>query len=190
MGLFDSFRKEEVAGTKVLVCSLDARFSPQINSDSQQYKRLYPATTAMVFAGVQQFTQAIAQGYDVVHFYGDVSAEGMVADNSGAQLSGAQLIDGCCHANVKLLWMASDNKAENYAKTFDARGKRINLVTTMRRLGPYFPLFLGNLLEKISAGDAIAKAWEELNPKGGDSVQPDTPECIFSGGRGKVVLRK
>jgi len=28
-----------------------------------------------------------------------------------------------------------------------------------------------------------------LNPKGGDSVQPDAPECIFVGGR-KVVLKK
>ncbi len=190
MGLFDSFRKEEVVGTKVLVCSLDARFSPVMNSDSQQYRRLYPATTASVFAGVQQLTQAIAQGYDVVHFYGDVSPEGTMADNGGNKLSGRQLMDACCNANVKLLWMASDNRPQNYAKAFDTRGRKINLVTTIRRLGPYFPLFLGNLLEKISAGDAVAKAWEDLNPKGGDSVQPDTPECGFFSGRGKVVLRK
>jgi hypothetical protein len=185
MGLFDSFRKEEVVGTKVLVCSLDARFSAAMNSDSQQYKRLYPATSASVFSGAPALTQAIGQSYDVVHFHGDVSADGTIAGG----VSGAQLLDACCAANVKLLWIASDNKAENYAKAFDARGKKINLITTIRRLGPYFPLFLGNLLEKTSAGEPLGQAWEQLNPRGGDSVQPDTPECTFFGGR-KIVLKK
>jgi len=185
MGLFDAFKKEEVVGTKVLVCCLDARFQPLLNSDSQQYRRLYPATSASVFSGVPALTQAIGQACDVVHFYGDVSPEG----NISGGLSGTQLLDICCAANVKLLWIASDNQAENYAKAFDARGKKINLITTLRRLGPYFPLFLGNLLETTSAGEPLAKAWEELNPKGGDSVQPDAPECIFVGGR-KVVLKK
>ena len=190
MGLFDSLRKEEVVGTKVLVCSVDARFSAAMNSDSQQYRRLYPATTATVFSGPAQLQQAIAQGYDVVHFYGDVSAEGAIADGAGASMSGAQLIDACCAANVKLLWMASDNPGDAYMKGFQAKGKKINLVMTIRRLGPYFPLFLGNLLEKISAGEPMPSAWVALNPQGGDSVQPDTPECVFFAGRGKVVLKK
>jgi hypothetical protein len=189
MGLFDSFRKEEVVGTKVLVCALDARFSALMNSDNQQYRRLYPATTATTFAGMQQLTEAIAQPYDVVHLYVDVSPDGKISDSSGTSLTGTQLIDAGCAANVKLLWIASDNKAENYSRNFDARGKKINLVQTIRRLGPYFPLFLGNLLEKISAGESVPKAWEDLNPKGGDSVQPDTPECLFVSGR-KVVLKK
>jgi hypothetical protein len=186
MGLFDAFKKEEVVGTKILACTLDgARFQSLLNSDSQQYKRLYPATSANVFAGVPALMQAIAQSYDVVHFYGDVSPDG----NISGGLSGAQLLDACCAANVKLLWIACDNKAENYAKAFDTRGKKINLITTLRRLGPYFPLFLGNLLEKTSAGEPLAQAWEQLNPKGGDSVQPDTPECGFFGGR-KIILKK
>ena len=185
MGLFDAFKKEEVVGTKILVCTLDARFQQFLNSDSQQYKRLYPATSAKLFSAVPALTQAIGQPHDIVHFYGDVSPEG----NISGGLNGAQLLDVCCAANVKLLWIANDNKPENYAKAFDARGKKINLITTLRRLGPYFPLFLGNLLEKTSAGEPLAQAWETLNPKGGDSVQPDTPECGFFGGR-KVILKK
>ena len=185
MGLFDAFKKEEVVGTKILVCALDARFQPLLNSDSQQYKRLYPTTSANLFAAAPAFTQALAQAYDIVHFYGDVAADGTI----GGGMSGAQLLDACVAANVKLLWIANDNKPENYAKAFDARGKKINLITTLRRLGPYFPLFLGNLLEKTSAGEPLDKAWETLNPKGGDSVQPDTPECTFHGGR-KIVLKK
>ena len=175
MSLFDAFKKEEVVGTKVLVCALDARFQPLLNSDSQQYKRLYPATSASVFAGVPAFTQALGQSYDVVHFYAEISAEGMIAGG----MAGQALLDACCVANVKLLWIANDNKAEAYAKAFDARGKKINLITTLRRLGPYFPLFLGNLLEKTSAGEPLGQAWEKLNPKGGDSVQPDAPECLI-----------
>ncbi len=186
MGLFDAFKKEEVVGTKILVCTLDgARFQSLLNSDSQQYKRLYPATSANVFPAAPALTQAIAQGYDIVHFYGDVSPDGSLGG-----ITGAQLLDACCAANVKLLWVANDNKPENYLKAFDARGKKINLITTVRRLGPYFPLFLGNLLEKTSAGEPLDKAWETLNPKGGDSVQPDTPECLYLGRRARVVLKK
>jgi hypothetical protein len=190
MGLFDAFRKEEVVGTKVLVCSLDARFNPLMNSDSQQYKRIYPATAANVFSGIDQLMQGISQKYDVVHFYGDVSPEGTIADTAGKTMTGTQLIDACCNADVKVLWVASDNKAEAYTKGFDAKGKKINLVMTIRRLGPYFPLFLGNLLEKMAAGEAMPIAWVKLNPQGGDSVQPDAPECIFFAGRGKVILKK
>jgi hypothetical protein len=190
MGLFDAFRKEEVVGTKVLVCSLDARFSQPMNSDSQQYKRLYPATAAQVFSGIDPLMQAIAQKYDVVHFYGDVSPDGTIADTAGKTMAGTQLLDACCNADVKVLWMASDNKAEAYTKGFNAKGKKINLVMTIRRLGPYFPLFLTNLLEKISGGEPMPAAWNEMNPQGGDSVQPDTPECVFYAGRGKVVLKK
>jgi len=190
MGLFDAFKKEEVVGTKVLVCSVDARFSQPMNSDSQMYKRLYPATVANVFSNLDQLLQAIAQKYDVVHFYSDVSPEGTISDGSGKSISGHQLIDACCDANVKVLWIASDNKPDAYTKGFNAKGKKINLVMTIRRLGPYFPLFLANLLEKISAGESMPAAWAAMNPQGGDSVQPDTPECIFFAGRGKVVLKK
>ncbi len=189
MGLFDSFRKEEVAGTKVLVCTLDAKFAQQLNSDSQTYKRYYPATTATTYAGLQGLTQALKQPCDILHFLGDLSAEGLIADSGGKTIPAAQLIDSCCDANVKLLWMASDNKAENYNKAFNVQGKKLNVIMTVRRLGPYFSLFLSNLLEKMSAGEAVGKAWNDLNPQGGDSVQPDTPECVFVGGR-KVVLKK
>ncbi|HKS74740.1 MAG TPA: hypothetical protein VJQ82_16165 [Terriglobales bacterium] len=184
MGLFDSFRKEEVAGTKVLVCALDARFGDAMNSDSNQYRRIYPATTANVFSGVEELKQAIAQPYDIVHFYGDVSQDGKIAG-----ISGEQFVDLCCNANVKLLWIASDNKSENYVKGFPVKGKKVNLVMTIRRLGPYFPLFLGNLLERMNAGEPMPSAWVALNPQRGDSVQPDTPECVFMAGRGKVVLK-
>ena len=114
------------------------------------------------------------------------SADGKIGDSG---LSGEQLMDACCNANVKLLWMASDNKSDDYAKGLPAKGKKINVVMTIRRLGPYFPLFLGNLLERMSAGEPVSGAWAALTAHGGDSVQPDTPECIFVAGRGKVVLR-
>src|SRR5246127_1130524 len=114
MGLFDAFKKEEVVGTKILLCAVDARFQQFLTSDSQQYKRLYPATSANVLPGVSPLTQAIAQAYDVIHFYGDVAADGSITGG----MTGTQLLDACCAANVKLLWIANDNKPENYAKAF------------------------------------------------------------------------
>lgn len=56
----------------------------------------------------------IGKGYDIVHLLAVVSPVGIVTDSSGNTLSGTSLIQSCCDADVKLLWIASDNNAEDY----------------------------------------------------------------------------
>ncbi len=136
MGLFDLFRKDEVTGAKVLVCSLDPRFNPVMDADARVYKRFYPATTSKSLTGVADLTSSISQGYDVVHLLADVSPDGAVTDAQGQKLAGKDLLQSCVTADVKLLWIASDNKAENYNKGF-GRGQKINLALNLDRMGPY-----------------------------------------------------
>ena len=187
MGLLDRFRKEEVTGTKVLVCCLDPRFEDQVRGDGQAYRSAYPAVETAVLPSIGKLNEAIAKRYDVVHFLGNL-ANGEIADSSGARLSGSDLIQRCCDADVKLLWMASANPADAY-KGFNARGKKINAVLTLDRKGHYFTLFLKSLFAKMVAGEAMPAAWSELSAENTKSVQPDVPECIVSSGRAAVRLQ-
>jgi len=190
MGILDLFRrgKDEVLGTKVLVCTLDGRFDSFLKEDSAVYIRHYRSTTTATFSGIQSLLGALEQGYDVLHLLSDVTANGTIRDSSGEEITGTSLIERCCDQNVKLLWAASDNPPECYIKGFAARGKRLNLVMTLKRKGSNFPTFLEGLLSRMSLGDTMPVAWNGLCPQIRRSEHPNAPESIFLAGRGGVRL--
>jgi len=191
MGFIDLFRrreKDEVIGTKVLVCAIDDRFAGFVNADAEIYGRYYPATTKAIFPGVGELMEAVEGGYDVIHLLCDVGPTGQIADSHGGTVTGEELIDKCCRSNVKLLWIASDNPADAYINGFKARGKRLNLVMTVQRNGPKFTRSLDQLLSKVSRGDTMPVAWNDLWPQVPGSAHPDAPDGLFLANRGGVRL--
>jgi hypothetical protein len=132
----------------------------------------------------------IVNGYDIVHLFCDVSQEGNIVDVNGNKTAGTALIQRCCDSNVTLLWLASENKPEGYIRGFKAPGKPLNLVLTIDRRGSRFPIFLENLLRKMSAGETMPVAWVSLSPQNSkDPRNQNSPACIFAAGRGGVRLR-
>ncbi|HTS37973.1 MAG TPA: hypothetical protein VMH04_20015 [Candidatus Solibacter sp.] len=189
MGLFDAFRKDEVVGTKVLVCALGGDFEELRKNDERIYKRFYPTTITQTAQTVDELKKAIGDKPDVVHLLCAVDAQGALSDSSGGRLPGAELLQAAVEAGVKVLWIASDNFADPYNAGFKAKGQKINVILTERRLGPNFSLFLDSLLTKTAAGEQFAKAWTVVSNPVGKSVQPDVPHTITSLGRGAVVLK-
>lgn len=193
MGIKDLFRKhrhEEVVSSKVLVCSLDPKFAELLDADRNSYGQFYPNSTAASFADIQELLAAIGKGYDIVHLFCDASSEGIITDNSGAAITGTNLIQMCCDSDVKLLWVASENKPDAYIKGFKAAGKSLNLVMTINRKGSQFSVFLEKLLSKMSLGDTMPVAWVAISPQSpNDPRQKDSPACIFASGRAAVKLR-
>jgi hypothetical protein len=190
MGILDLFRtnRDEVNGAKVLVCALDSRFDDLLKGDSEIYGRYYRATTTMVLPTSKALLGRLEQKYDIVHLMCDVTESGAITDTSGREITGTELIQNCCDHNVKLLWVASDNLPERYIKGFGARGKRLNLVMTLKRKGPNFPSFLQKLLSRLAYGDSMPVAWNDICPQIPGSDHPDAPESIFFAGRGGVKL--
>lgn len=197
MGLFDAFRKEEVTGSKVLVCQLgtgqgtgvQSKFDDEVKSDLRVYKRFYPAAASAAFFSVAELRGAVDHKYDVLHLFCDVGAGGVITDPSGARITGTELLKAAADAGVKLLWIGNDNPQEAYDAGFKTKGLKINVVLTLRRLGNNTSLFLDNLLTKMAAGETLAKAWSVASQPEGKSVQPDVPHTISSLGRGAVILR-
>jgi hypothetical protein len=189
VGILDLFRKDEVVGAKVLVCALETRFDDLVKVDSEAYRRYYPAKDIAIFPSISGLMDAVGQRYDIVHLLCDVSPSCTIMDASGKEITGTELIQRCCDENVKLLWIATDNSPERYIKGFGARGKRLNLVMTLKRNDSDFQNFLRKLLFRMFYGDSMPVAWNDLCPQVPGSTHPCAPECLFFAGRGAVKLR-
>lgn len=194
MGIRDLFRKhskEEIVGTRVLVASLDPKFNELMKADSRSYSQFYAPPAEMAFTNAQDLLRAIVQGYDIVHLFCDVSPNGNINDGRGNEVASTGLLERCFESNVKLLWLASENKPEGYIKGFRAvAGKPLNLVLTIDRKSARFSSFLENLLSKMSAGETMPVAWVAVSPQNSnDPRNQNAPACIFSAGRGGVRLR-
>jgi hypothetical protein len=190
MGILDLFRenKDEVQGTRVLVCAVDDRFDDLLKEDSEVYGRYYRATTTAVLPSIQVLLGRLEQKFDIVHLIADLTETGTIRDASGREITATELIQRCCDHDVKLLWAASDNPPERYLNGFGARGKRLNLVLTLKRKGSNFPSFLRKILSRIAYGDTMPVAWNEICPQIPGSEHKDAPESIFFAGRGGVRL--
>ena len=167
MGILDLFRKnkDEVHGTKVLVCAIDNRFEDLLKTDSDVYRQYYRATTRAVLPSIQALLEHLERKYDIVHLIADVTENGTIQDASGREITGTELIQRCCDQDVKLLWSASDNPPEWYIKGFEARGKRLNLVMTFKRKGSHFPNFLQKMLSQMAYGETMPIAGTTFAPR-------------------------
>jgi len=193
MGIFDSFRKEEVTNTRVLVGQLGsgkgAKFDEELKSDLRVYKRFYPAASSATFTTLAELRGAAEQKYDVLHLYCEVGPDGTIRDDSGDHMRGTELLKASADAGVKLLWIGNDNSQEAYDAGFKTKGLKINSVLTLRRLGSNTSLFLDSVLARMQAGETFAKAWDTASHPEGKSVQPDIPHVVVALGRGSVILR-
>jgi len=192
MGIRDLFSKrpenEAIHRTKVLVCSLGAKFQELAEEDSPIYSKFYPLTTVSFFSTINELLESIKNKYDVVHLFVEVPADGILTDSTGNQIAGTTLVQKCCESDVKLLWIASDNKPDGYIKGF--KGGPINLVMTIKRNDSKFPHFLSALLTRMSSGEKMPTAWVAISPQTSrDSRHADLPATIFSAGRGGAILR-
>jgi hypothetical protein len=193
MGIFDAFRKDEVTGTKVLVCQfgpdLKPKFDEPLKSDLRVYQRFYPSASSAMFTSVAELRGAVGHQYDILHLFCDVGESGVISDASGDRIGGTELLKAAADSGVKLLWIGNDNPQPAYDAGFKAKGLKINVVLTLRRLGSNTSFFLDNLLTKMAKGETLSKAWNVAANPEGKSVQPDVPLTISWLGRGTVVLR-
>jgi hypothetical protein len=127
--------------------------------------------------------------YDIVHLFCGVQPDGTIANLRGDSVTGTELLQYCCEADVKLLWIASDNQADRYISGFNARGKRINFVMTIQRNGSNFVEFLDKILFRMHHGDTMPVAWSDVCPQIPNNSNLDIPISIFWAGRGGVKLR-
>jgi hypothetical protein len=179
-----------VGNTNVLLCTLDIRFHELLMTDAVIYSGFYTRTTSTVLRSLRDLLAAIDKGYDIVHLFSFVSPAGMITDDTGNAIDGVSLIQRCYNSGVKLLWIASDNKADTYIKHFKAPGIPINLVMTIDRRGSRFTSFLQALLFRLSQGEAMSGAWVALSPQSPrDPKHQDLPVTVLAVSQGALRFR-
>jgi hypothetical protein len=193
VGIRDLFKKrshEEVSSTKILVAFSDPKFQEIADADARSYSLFYSAPTVKRFESFDELFSKIREKYDVIHLFCDVSEDGKVVDRDRRKIEGAALIQTCCDANVKMLWLASENHPERFRKAFESStNKPLNLVLTVDRRDTRFPVFLEKLLQKMASGETMPAAWVSLSPQNSkDPRSQEGPSCIFAAGRGGVRL--
>ena len=175
LGIRDLFKKrsqDEVFGTKILVAALNREFAELASADARCYSQFYSTLAETIFENSEDLLKTIGTGYDVVHLLCDVTPDGNIIDSRGSKTPATLLIRACSNSDVKLLWIASENKPEGYIKGFKPSGKPLNLVLTIDRKNSRFRGFLENLLRKVSAGEAMPVAWVSLAPQNERFSQP------------------
>jgi hypothetical protein len=186
--LFARRPKQIIKGSRVLVCGLDFSLRELFEADLSVYSRHYQSVDAAFFSSISDLLGALERAYDIVHFFCGLSPGGIIADSEGATIIGSEFIAKCCEKDVKLLWVASGNKGDDYIKGFKVNENRLNLVMTLDRRGSRFSEFLEKLLSRVSRGETMPIAWAALAPQARGPWEQDLPSCIFSAGRGSVKL--
>ena len=170
------------------MCSLDPACQEPFDTDRTIYVRHYQRVDAGFFSSIGDLLSTVENGYDIVHLFSPLAPGGLIVDIGGATLLGSELVKKCCEGNVKLLWIASDNRPDDYVKGVKAAGKPLNLIMTISRNGAKFGGFLEKVLDRISSGDTLPVAWTALVPQAEGPWQQDLPSCIFFAGRADVRL--
>jgi hypothetical protein len=164
-------------------------FDPLLESDASAYSRYYSQVDVCRFHAISDLLGGVGAGYDVVHLFCATVCGGFL-EAAGDRLSGTQLIAECFEHGTKVLWIAAENKPDEYIRGFPAAGQRLNLVMTISRAGSNFCQFLDRLLSFLARGSSIPEAWAALAPQVTGAWQADLPSCIFFAGWPNAVLTR
>jgi hypothetical protein len=177
-------------GCRVLVSTIGSGSREHLGYDAAVYRRHYSDVEVAVLGSANELCAAIASGYDIIHLVSHLAPGGWITDTTSDRLRGTDLVAKCCERDVKLLWIAGENSADDYIEGFKIAGKPINVVMTISRNGEEFARFLERLLTRTSSGDMLPQAWAALAPQAEGPWQRQLPSCIFFAGRPQARLQR
>lgn len=184
---------EVVHGAKVLVCSLGAETAEGFeDTDAKVYATYYRHVDVAKGRQPDDLIDSINRdGYDMVHLFCELDEGGDLIGGENLKLDAAAFFAACGGADVKLLFIASENRNESYIGMGrrQPKGVALDVVRTLGRNGESFTSFLGELLGRMSAGKTLPQAWVEIAPQS-ESAQrhKQLPATYCSVGRAAVLL--
>ena len=155
-----------------------------LGSSAQTILEEDEASLARLFASSEE-SHSDPPVCDVLMIYARVETDGSVAGSS-ENLRG--LIRKSC---APIVIVASENPGKNYV----AAGKRpgdgkANLVMTLRRKGPIFAQFFGELFRRMFEGQTMPLAWVELAPQNPTAKHDNCPESVFAAEVSHIIFRR
>ena len=184
---------EVVRGTKVLVCSLGAETADGFeDEDAKVYAAYYPNVEVAKGQRPDDFARSLAgTRYDLIHLFCELDEAGDLLCGRGQKLEAGDFFEACRAADIKLLFIASENRNESYINMGrrQPKGVALDVVRAIGRNGESFTSFLAELLGRMSAGKTLAQAWVEIAPQSERAQQNmRLPATYCSVGRAAVLL--
>jgi hypothetical protein len=183
---------EAVSGAKVLVCSLGRETAEGFeDADAKVYSAYYRHVDVAKGQPPEDFLDSLGgNGYDILHLFCELDEDGDLVGGQGRTLNADTFFEACRKADVKLLFIASENSNQSYIGLGrrQPRGLALDMIRTIGREGENFTYFLGELLGRMSAGKTMALAWVEIAPQIPGARHEKLPAIYCSVGRGAVLL--
>jgi hypothetical protein len=184
--LWPSKRRQEVKGTRALVCGLDHNYGNLLEVDASIWVGAYQHVTNAGILNAGEFGNAMAGRPDAVHLCCNIGIDGVVRDDEGRALPGAEVGRLCVEAGVKLLFIANDNKPDAYIAAF-SHVRNLDMVMVLERKGPIWAPFFGGLLRRMANGADLPSAWKEVAQ--GSNAPSEVPDCIVYARAFGTVMR-
>jgi len=122
---------------------------------------------------------------DVLMIYACVEADGRIAGS-------AESLRGLIRkSRAPIVIVANENPGENYiAAGKESSEAKANLVMTLKRKGPVFGQFFGELFRRMFEGQTMPLAWVELAPQNRNAKHDNCPESIFAAEVSHIIFRR
>jgi hypothetical protein len=159
-------RRQRILGTKVLVAVLggDPNLAAQAETDASKYKVYYGSVELRKAMDAQKFLVLLSTDqFDVVHLLGKFDKRAIFNDDTGFQLRLSDVKRACDYAQVKMLWLATENDLDVIRDNPVLLEPQFHLILTKER-GENFPKFLSTLLSRLARGESVAVAWDSFVP--------------------------
>lgn len=179
-------RRQRVLGTRVLVAVFgrDDELNKRAELDASKYKVYYPNVELRQSMDAQSFLVHLStEQYDVVHLLGKYDSRAIFKDETGFQLRLSDVRRACDYAQVKMLWLATENDLEVIKDNPVIHSPSFHFVVTKAR-GENFPKFLSGLLSRLSRGESLVTAWEAFVPHA--QYKGDKVNCKFFHGAADI----
>jgi eukaryotic-like serine/threonine-protein kinase len=181
-------RKQKIEGTRILVAALgdDRDLIAGAEIDASKYELYYNRVELRKSMTAQEFIVLLSTDkFDVVHLHGFYDKECTFRDSTGFALRYSDIKRACDYAQVKLVWLASNNGLEPMKPYLEPENPSFHLILTSAR-GANFPKFLSSLLSRITRGELLSSAWEAYVPY--LQYKGDKTECKFVPGIADIAL--
>jgi hypothetical protein len=131
-------------------------------ADAQKYAVYYKSVEKKKWLSAQDFIVLLStEKYDIIHLLGTFDRRAIFNDSTGFALRLTDVKRACDYAQVKFLWVASSNRIHWLKGNPVLDMPSFHMLFTGDR-GNNFPKFLSSILSRLSRGDSVTNACEQV----------------------------
>jgi hypothetical protein len=160
-------RRQRVSSTRVLVAVLgdNKDMIAAAEKDAMKYAVYYKNVQQRFSMNAQEFLVLLSTDhFDIVHLHGKFDKRAIFKDSTGFQLRLSDIKRACDYAQVKMLWLATENELEWLKGNPVLEAPSFQLVLTGQR-GNNFPKFLSTIMSRMARGEILSDAFDACLPQ-------------------------